>query len=256
MSFGLGALFDPLKFLNKGTGLFGGPGAGLGPNAPGGLLRAGAEGPLDIGNAMPLTKAGMEGAPPSVQSSLDLGQPRSVGMSRDMSAAAPPIESSAALHPAETAVGPAALTGRLPESTMPMTGTGAGITTPTQSPQYAPTPPQPGEGAGSLPKGPLAPAAPGPAATPPPAAAGPVPTTQLGQQSALQKLGDMGKALGSAGGAAAGAASSKGPGSTTGAHTPDGSALMQSVMKAREAAVPTVGPVPGLPPGMLQRFKR
>jgi hypothetical protein len=252
MGFGLGFLFDPLKGMNKGTGLFGGPGGPIGPQAPGGLLRAGTESPLGIGNQTPLTKAGMEGAPPSVQSSLALPPTDMVGQSRDLGTATPPIESSAALHPAETAVG-AQPSGRIPESTTPLTG----IASPSTSPQYTPTPVQPGEGAGSLPKGPLAPAAPGPAVASPsaaPAAPGPVPTTQLGQQSALSKLGDMGKALGSAGGAAAGQAASHSPGAVGAAHMPDGSSLMAKIMEMHQPY--PVGGVPGLPPGMLQRFKR
>jgi hypothetical protein len=86
-----------------------------------------------------------------------------------------------------------------------------------------------------------------------------VPTTQLGQGSALGKLADVGKALGSAGGqSAAGAMSGHAPsgmgGDPAAGSRQGAAALMESIMKAN--APSPIGGVPGLPPGLMQRVRR
>jgi hypothetical protein len=75
--------------------------------------------------------------------------------------------------------------------------------------------------------------------------------------SAMDKLGDIGKAIsqGGAGGAKP-PISGHGPGPVGAAHTPDGSALMAKILEGQASRMPQIGPVPGLPPGLLERYKR
>jgi len=236
MAGGIGFLFDPLKnLMPNGMNLFGGPPTQMPP--AGGLLRAGGEPPVGPLGGPSLQKAGMEGG--------GLGEPRAISM-----AAEPPMTPPIIGH--ETpAPGP---------STIPPP---AGVpTTPTASPQYAPTSPLAGESSNPLHPATAAPgAAPAavPAAAPAPtgggSAPGATPTTQVPGRGGLDRLGDMGKALGAAGGAKP-AIGGHAPGGVGAAHTPDGQALMAAVMKAQQDKLPKVGGVPGMPEGLLRRFKQ
>ncbi len=230
MSFGLGFLFDPFKNLGTGTNIFGAPGSNM--------MRAGMD---DFGGA---------GSPPP-----GVGLTRAVGegpASLTPPDPPPPVTTPPIVGHETPAPGPSVIA--------PPPGT---PTTPTLSPAQAPTPPRPGEssaplhpatattpppgGAGTAPS-----AAPGaaPAATP-----GTVPTTQVPGQTTLSKLADLGKALGSAGGQAAQKGGSIGSaGGDPAAASRTGSAqMLQDILKMREPIAP--GPVPGLPPGLMQRFR-
>jgi hypothetical protein len=135
-------------------------------------------------------------------------------------------------------------------------------TSPTASPQYKPTPPAGGESSAPLMKPYQAPApTAAPAVAAPPAAAGgsaapgATPTSRLPGQSGLDKIGEMGKALGGVGGAQAGKSAGFAPGGVGAPNSPNGSALMAEVLKYSQPSA-GAGPVPGMPQGLLQRFRR
>lgn len=256
MAFGIGNLFDPLKMA--GTSLFGGPkgspswgqiptpGA---PQQPLGLLHAGDDDmqpppmPGGTGN-LPLSKAGLEGpgAPPA---------PAGVGPSRGLQIS--PIEGTPG-NPGAASGGPG-----LHPTEAPLQPPGAsplppGATTPTLSPQYTPTPPQSGESSQPLQAPYQAPAPSAAPAAAPAAGGGHSGPAQTGAPGGMSKLGDVGKALAAAGGQQAGQRSgSGGLGSAGAPFSPNGSALMAEVMKLHPPGA--AGPVPGLPPGLLQRFR-
>jgi hypothetical protein len=100
-----------------------------------------------------------------------------------------------------------------------------------------------------------------PAVAAPPAAAGgsaapgATPTSRLPGQSGLDKIGEMGKALGGVGGAQAGKSAGFAPGGVGAPNSPNGSALMAEVLKYSQPSA-GAGPVPGMPQGLLQRFRR
>lgn len=269
MAFGIGALFDPLKFM-KGTNLLGGPqlptgpggapsllkatepiGTGAAPESPFKLLKAGGEDivppPLVGGPAANLaTDRGVviDAATPEANRAKSLypdTPPQSAGAAArsDGPPLASPVQASAANPPPDATI-------RAPYQA-PGTGggPGAGIATPQPPPGVVASP---GTGGGPSTTGSTTTGTGG-------AAAGPVPTKQLGQQSALSKLADMGKALGAAGGGAQGGMSGHAPGGVGQPHYPQGgAALLQSIMEANKTT--RAAGAPGLPNVFAQRFRR
>ena len=271
MAFGLGFLFDPLKNLGRGTALLGPPnlptgpggapsllkatepiGTGAAPDSPFKLLKAGGEDivppPLVGGPAANLaTDRGVVISGGGGSDTLAGGTgkaydapPQSAGAAArsDGPPLATPVQASAANPPPDIAI-------RAPyQAPGAGGGAGAGIA----------VPPPPGVVAPAAAGGPATTGSTGTGG----AAAGPVPTTQLGQQSALSKLADMGKALGAAGGGAASGISGHAPGGIGGdpaaASRSGSSQLLQAVMEANKPA--HAGPPPGLPNVFSQRFKR
>lgn len=295
MTFGIGDLFDPFKILQGTTNLFGGPKPPAGaetwgpieppgappvepadktamkmdaakqltspPPGPVGLLHAGDDDfrpppmPGGTGN-LNLSKAGMENmsVPPG-----GLLADRPIGMA----ATTEPGKEGAFTVPSTGQQVPVGAPQQGPGQWTPEKNTPSGvgaaqpITTPSQSPQYKPTEPQPGESPKTL-HPPSAVPAPAPAAKPGTTQGpGGVPTTtQRPGMTTLDKLGQLGQGLQQAGAGAGGGAKpgSPGLGSTSAAFTPNGSAIMQELLKMHP--VVPAGPVPNLPPGILQRFKR
>lgn len=262
MAFGPGFLFDPLKNLNKGLNMFGAPASPLSPppaaGSPFSLLRADEPMAQGVGGSL-LSKAGGEDIVPP-PSSGPIGANLATSRGVTIGGSTPEQNRANSLYP-DTPTAPPPLVG------------GAAPTTPSASPQYTPTPPVGGEAPlrapyqnpGSTSAGIAAPPLAAAPADPPstgsvgaPAAPGAVPTRQLGQQSALSKLGDVGKALSSAGGASAKQALAGHPPSGMSGDPAAGSrqgaaGLLQDVMKT--ALARPAGPVPGLPPGLLRRFQ-
>jgi hypothetical protein len=221
--------------------------------ARGGITPPGAGGDRNMANAPAI---GAQNSQYIIPSS---GEAVPAGTTTPMPNGGGPVESSAALHPPVAAQGPTALTGRVPESTSPMTG----ITSPSTSPQYTPTAPtalETGGAPGNVRSPYDAPATPAPAEPPPAptnapgggAAAG---TGAAGSSSSsLDKLGDIGKAISQGGGPGKPPIAGHQPGAVGAAYTPNGAALMAEQLKLHPAVA--AGAVPGLPPGLLERYKR
>jgi len=287
MGFGLGFLFDPLKNLNKGMSPFGAPMPPTGgPNQPLSLLRA--DEPLPQGRPLggdaavnaaigPLRKAEDPGFMiPSTGQQVPLADAPAAGASpiglKIEPVAQGPLSGRVPADQAERAA-PAGIVGG---ATAGPRSDGPPLATPVQASAANPPPDatirapyQTGGGAGAgiatpPPAGVVAPAAgggpstTGTTGTGAGGGAGPAPTKQLGQQSALGKLADMGKALGAAGGGAASGASGHAPGGMTSdpaaASRAGSSQLLQGVLEANKPNA--VGGVPGLPGILQQRFRR